>query len=103
MFHPLDDFPIELLLNGDMGHARRWPCAVPVPLARGKPDHITCPNLLNRSSFALTPAAAGRNDQSLSVRMGMPCCASAGFKCDACALNTRRLGSLEERIDSDSG
>src|SRR5207249_11331296 len=39
----------------------------------GGPDHVARPNLLDRTAPALYQAAAGRHDQGLTERMGMPC------------------------------
>ncbi len=60
--------------------------AMPVLLAGREPDHITGPDLLDRSPFALSPAAAGRDDEGLTQRMGMPCSSRAGLESDAGAL-----------------
>jgi hypothetical protein len=70
-------------------------------LARFKPDDITRPDLLDRSSLALREPAAGRHDQGLSERMRMPGRARAGLKRDAGAADARRIGRLEQRVDAD--
>src|ERR1022692_2289987 len=65
LFHPVDNFPGELFLNGNVRHGcgRRRP--MPVLLAGREPDHLTGPDLLDRSAFALRPAAASRDDEGL--------------------------------------
>src|ERR1700756_5316817 len=45
---------------------------MPVLLAGREPDHITGPDLLDRSAFALSPAAARRDDEGLTERMRVP-------------------------------
>ena len=44
---------------------------MPMLHARRKPDHIAWPHL-DRSTFALDPAEAGRDDQRLTERVGVP-------------------------------
>ena len=72
-FHPFHDFPVQMFLNGDVGHRRPRSSAVPMLFSRGAPDHVTGSYFQFWTAFALHPAAAGRNDQSLTERMGMPC------------------------------
>src|SRR4051794_1948373 len=59
---PIDRRAVELLLNGDVGHAGGRGGAVPVLLAGCKPDHVARPDLLDRPTLALHPAAAGGDD-----------------------------------------
>ena len=73
LFHPVDNLAVEIFLNGNMRHSRRRGGAMPVLLAGREPDHITGPDLLDRSAFALNPAAAGRDDESLTEWMRVPC------------------------------
>src|ERR687898_2500864 len=77
LFHPVDDLAVERLLNGDMRHRRRGRCAMPMLLIRRKPDHITWVDFLDRATPSLHPPAAGRDDQGLAERMGVPCRARA--------------------------
>jgi hypothetical protein len=72
-----------------------------LPLAGWEPDYVTEPDVLDWAAFALDPATAGRDYEGLAKRMGMPCSPRAGFEGDAGTLNKRRIGRLEERIDSD--
>jgi hypothetical protein len=60
LFHPVDGFSVELLLNGDVAHGRRRRCAVPVLLARRKPDDVARPDFFDRSAprLALEPQPA---------------------------------------------
>jgi hypothetical protein len=58
MLHPIDHFAIELFLDGDMCHRRRWRRTVPVLFARCEPHHITGADFLDRSAVALRPATA---------------------------------------------
>ena len=52
------------------------------------------------SAFALRPAAAGRDDESLPERMRVPCSARARLEGDAGALHKCRIRRLKQRIDS---
>ena len=90
-FHPVDDFTVELFLNGDVGHGRGRRGAVPMLLTRRDPDHVTRPNLLDRAAPALHPAAASRHDQSLAQRVGVPGRPGAGLERDAGAEPPRRI------------
>src|SRR5437879_1642532 len=95
LFHPLNRFALELFLNGDMGHRRGWSGAVPMLLARGNPDDVTRPNLLDRASPALCAATASRHDQSLPQRVGVPCRPSAGLEGDTSTESARRRRRIE--------
>jgi hypothetical protein len=59
LFHPVDDFTVERFLNGDMRHSCCWSCAMPMLLARRKPEHIAGMNFFNRTAIALHPSATG--------------------------------------------
>src|SRR5437016_2398696 len=72
LFHPIDDLAVELFLNRDMCHHRSRRRPMPVLLSGREPHHVTRPNLLNRSAFALGPAAARRYDERLTERVRMP-------------------------------
>ena len=53
LFHPVHGFAVELFLNGDVRHGRGGRRAVPVFLARRKPDHVARPDFFNRPAPAL--------------------------------------------------
>jgi len=72
MFEPVDGLSAEPLLDGDVRHRGRWAGAVPMYLARREPDDITRPDCLNRPAFTLDEAGAGRHDQGLPERVGVP-------------------------------
>src|SRR5207244_11498605 len=72
LLHPVDGLAVELFHNRDVRHGRGWRRAVPMLLTRRAPDHVTGPNLLDRTAPALHQAAAGRHDQCLTQRMGVP-------------------------------
>jgi hypothetical protein len=55
------------------------------------------------AAFALSPAGARGHDERLPERMGMPCRSCAGFESLVSALNKRRIGRLEKRIDTYRG
>src|SRR5438105_10791165 len=99
-FHPLNWFAVERLLNGDMSHGGCRRRAMPMFLARRKPDDIAWPDFLDRSALALRPADAGRDDQCLTEWMCMPGGAGTRLKRDACATNTCRFGCLEQRVNA---
>jgi len=95
LFHPVDNLTVELFLNGDVHHGRGRCGSMPVLLAGLEPDHITGPDLLDRSALALDPAAASRDDESLTEWMGMPCSPRARLKSYAGTLNECRIGCLK--------
>src|SRR5664279_2660493 len=99
VLQPFDDLAVEFFLNGDMGHRRGSRGAVPMFLAGRKPDHIARPDFLDRAALALRPAAASRDDQGLTQRMGVPRRSGARFKGDARAGDARRFGRPEQGID----
>src|SRR3954452_25056475 len=82
-----------------MAHGAGRGGAVPVLHARGKPDDVARPDLLDRATLVLHPAAAGSHDQGLAERMGVPGRARAGLEGDGGTANARRGTSLERRID----
>ena len=95
LFQPVHGFAVELFLNGDMRHGGGGRGAVPMFLARWKPDHVARPDFFNRPAPALRASAASGHNQSLAERMRVPCGACAGFKRDDRTANTRGIASLE--------
>jgi hypothetical protein len=81
-------------------HCSRRRCAVPVLFTRREPDYVTWPDLLDRPTVALCPAAARRDDERLTEWVRMPCRPRTRLKCDAGSRNERRVRRLEQRIDS---
>src|SRR5579871_3985859 len=73
---------------------------MPVLLTRSEPHHITRPDFLNRSAFALDPATASGHDEDLAERMRMPCRSGAGFKRDTGAKCACRSSRFEQRINA---
>jgi hypothetical protein len=100
LFHPVDNFTVELFLNGDVRHGSGGRGPMPVLLAGREPDHVARPDFLHRSAPALGPAAASRDDESLTERMCMPRRPRTRLEGDASALNKRRIGRLKKRIDT---
>ena len=82
VLHPIDGFAIELFLNGEMRHCGSWCRAVPMFLARRKPDNIARADFLERSTPVLRPATARSDNQRLAERMCMPCGSRARFEGD---------------------
>src|SRR5215208_7306393 len=72
VFQPVDRFPIELLLHGDVRHRRLRRGAMPVFFTRWKPDDVTGANFLDRSAPALDASGAGCDDQRLAERLRVP-------------------------------
>ena len=95
LFHPVDNLTVELFLNSDVRHGCGRHGPMPVLLAGRDPDHITGPDLLDRSAFALDPAAPSRDDKSLTEWMRMPCSARARLESYAGTLNECRIGCLK--------
>src|SRR5436190_18253352 len=100
MLHPLNHFPVQRLLNGDMSHRGRRRSAVPMLLVRRKPDDIARPDFLDWSALALHPAATGCDNQSLTERMRMPRGASTRLERNACAGRASWSVCLEQGIDA---
>ena len=73
---------------------------MPVLFAGREPDHVTGPDLLDRPAFALSPAAASHDDESLAERMRMPCSSRSRFEGYAGALDERGIRRLKQRINS---
>lgn len=78
---------------------RRRAGAVPVFFPRRDPHHVAGPDNLDRSAFALNPAAAGGDDQRLAQRVAVPGGAGARLECDRAAGDVSGLRSREERVD----
>ena len=93
--HPLNRFPVQRLLNGDMRHRGRRRSAVPMFLVRRKPDHIARPDFLDRAALSPCPSEAGRDDQRLTEWMCVPRGTRTRLEGNACATHTRRFGRLE--------
>ena len=66
----------------------------------GNQDHVTGPDLLDRPSPALDPAATRSHEQSLAQRVGVPCGPCAGLEGDADAKRACRLACLEQRVNA---
>jgi hypothetical protein len=98
VFQPIDDLAVELFLDGDMRHARGRRGAVPVLLARREPDHVAGMDFLDRAALPLDPAAAGRDDQGLPERMGVPRRPGPGLERDAGTGRTCRGWNQLEAI-----
>src|SRR6266478_7357075 len=100
LLHPFDHLPILLFLNSDVCHGSGLRGAMPVLLTGREPDHVSGPDLLDRSTFALSPAAARRDDQSLAERMSVPCSSRARLERNASPLNKGGIGCPKKRIDT---
>src|SRR3979490_532980 len=72
---------------------------MPMPHARGDPDHVAGADLLDRTTLALHPAGAGRDDQGLAQRMRVPCGAGSGLEGDDPATDARGFIPLKALVD----
>lgn len=88
-------------MHGDMGHGGLRRCAMPVLFARGKPDDVAGPDILDRPTPALGTAKTGRDDECLAQWMSVPSGASASFERNGGTLNPVGRAGIEERIDAD--
>jgi hypothetical protein len=69
-------------------------------LTRRYPDNITRPNFLDWAPPALHETAAGRHDQYLTERVGVPCGPGAGLERDTCAERACRIICLEQGVNA---
>jgi hypothetical protein len=95
LFHPVDNLTVDLFLNGNVRHGRGRCGPMPVLLTGRKPDHITWADFLDPTAPTLDPAAASRDDESLTEWMRMPCSPRARLESYAGALNKCRIGCLK--------
>src|SRR5262249_48703785 len=100
LFQPINVLTVKLLLNGDMRHPIGGGSAMPVFHARRYPDDITRLDLLLCTTLLLHPACAGRHDQGLAERMGMPFRAGTGLKRDGGARRACGVFHLEQGVDA---
>src|SRR5437879_4996141 len=101
LFHPVDVLAVERFGNGDMRHRGRRCRAMPVLLAGWKPDDIAGTDFFDLSALALRPAKAGRDDEGLTERMGVPCGAGAGLEGDVTTADACRIARLKHRVHTD--
>src|SRR2546422_11604800 len=95
LLHPVDDLAVEFFLDCNVGHGGVRRRAMPVLLARRAPDDVARSNHFDRTTPALHEPAAGRDDQGLTQRMGVPCGPGAWLERDAGTPRARRIGRLE--------
>src|SRR2546430_17681316 len=72
LLHPVDDLAVEVFLDCDVSHGGGRRRALPVLLARRAPDNVARANHSDWATPALHEPAAGRDDQGLSQRVGVP-------------------------------
>src|SRR5712691_5253395 len=97
-FYPVDDLAVDLFRKGDVRHGRGRRGAVPMLLTRRDPHDITLPDLLDRPAPLLDPTGAGRHDQDLTARMGVPCSAGAGVERNQTPRPLQRIVRLEQGV-----
>ena len=71
---------------------------MPVLLAGWKPHDIAGTDFFDRPAFGLRPAKAGRDDEGLAERMGVPRGARARLEGDVTAAHARWVANLEHRV-----
>ena len=103
LLHPVDGLAVERFLNGDVRHGRGRCGAVPVFLARRKPDDVARVYFLDRAALALRPTATGGNNQGLAQRVGVPGRASTRLERDACAGRAPDSARADRRVVSGIG
>ena len=74
---------------------------MPVLLVWWKPDDVARTDFFDRPAFGLRPAKAGRDNQGLAERMGVPCGTGARLEGDVTAAHTWRIANLEHGVDAD--
>ena len=97
---PIDRFPIESFLNGNMCHRCGRGRTVPMLFARWKPNDISGANFFNWAACALRPSAPSRNYKRLTQWVCMPRRTRSRLKCDARSRDPGRVGGLKHRIDA---
>ena len=66
-----------------------------------KPDDIARTDFFDWPAFGLRPAKAGRDDEGLAERMGVPRGTGARLEGDVTAAHTRWVANLEHRVHAD--
>jgi len=74
---------------------------MPVLLAWWKPDDIASTDFFDWSAFELRPAKAGRDNQGLAERMGVPRGTGTRLEGDVTAAHTWRVANPEHRVYAD--
>ena len=95
LFHPVNDLPVEVFLNGNVRHGRGGRGAVPMLFPWRKPYDIAGTDFFNRAALALRTASPGRDYQGLPQWMRVPGRAGTGFKGDTGADAARRRRLFE--------
>src|SRR6516162_2676534 len=100
LFHPFDILAVERFRDRDMAHRDRRCRAVPVLLARRKPDDIAGADFFDGSTLTLRPAKPGRNDECLAKRMGVPHGPSTRFEGDLATTKALWVSHLKKGVHS---
>src|SRR5438270_2482261 len=100
LFHPIDVLAFKRFGDRDVCHGRRRCCAVPMLLARRKPDDVARPDFLDRPALALHPTEAGSDDERLPERMGVPGSARTGLEGNVSAGRARRFLRAKQHVDA---
>jgi hypothetical protein len=95
LLQPVDVFAIERFRDRDMRHRCRRCGAMPVLLARGKPDDVAGTDFFNRSALTLRPPASSCDDDGLPQRMRVSHGSSARLEGHLAAANPYRVAGLK--------
>lgn len=102
LFNPSYRIPVQCFLDGDMAHACRGGCSMPVLLARFEPNHVARPYLLNRATVSLNETEARRYNQRLAERVGVPRRARARLECYMRGRHPSRRWRGMQWVDADT-
>src|SRR5207248_2432346 len=100
LLQPIDGLAIEPFLDGHVRHGRPCRRAMPVFLARSKPDDVAWSDLFDRTAPPLGAAATRGYDERLAEGMRVPRGPRAGFECHTGADDARWIRGFKQRVDA---
>src|SRR5881275_1888951 len=100
LFHPIDVLAVECFGDRDMRHRGNRSGAVPMLLARRKPDDVARPHFLDRCALALNPPETRGDNERLPERMGMPGGARTRLESHVSAGRARRFLRTKQGVDA---
>ena len=101
VFEPVDDLPVEVFLDGDVGEGGGGGGSVPVFFVWREPDDVSGADLFDGAAGVLRPSEAGGDEEGLAEGVGVPGGAGAGLEGDLGGLDEGGAGGLEEGVDAD--
>jgi hypothetical protein len=69
MLHPIDNFTVELFLDGDVSHGRGRSGTMPVLFTGGEPNDITRTDVLDEAMQSRSKSDQGDECATLCVRL----------------------------------